>query len=121
MSGKHVDFRHGTTRKLDYTPSAAKEGGEVVVVGARPGVVQTSLAANEKGSLNIGGVYDGTAGAAIAEGDAVYWNATAGKLNNAAGATTGDKHFGFGVPGSTAAADGDTIRVEHEPDGSAAS
>lgn len=108
-------FISGEPTMDDYTPSSALVGGTVVVVGQRPLVAHRNCAANEKGALaSGGGVYELTADGAIGDGVAVYWNDSTNKATVTTNSGN-NKHFGFGVPGSTASSDGDKIRVRHNP------
>ena len=108
-------FLKGNPEFVDYTPGGAIAAGEVVVVGATPLVAHRAIAASEKGALaSFGGVYFGVADGAIGAGVAVYWNNTTNKFTVSTN-TGANTHFGFAVPGSTAAADGDTLYVEHRP------
>ena len=70
-------FLHSDDDAVDYTPAAAKIGGDVVVSGGIVGVTATDLAASEKGSLAIEGIFQvpKITGAWVA-GQPVYWNAT---------------------------------------------
>lgn len=122
MTANQAILRHGDPLMADHTPGSALDSGAVVVIGARPFVTHRAIAASTLGAVAAGGgVYKMTAGGAAGAGVDVYWNASAGKVNAAATATTGDKHFGYVAPGSVAAADADVIDVVHAPDGSAAS
>ena len=63
---------------IDYTPSAAKTAGDVVVQNGLVGVVKTDIAANALGSLTIDGVFRfakaTSAGNAMAVGQIVYYD-----------------------------------------------
>ena len=112
-------FRAGKPLMLDYTPSSAVNAGDVVLSGNRPLIAHTDIAANTKGSVAAGGcVYDATAGEALNAGDKVYWDDASKKIKKTVGAGQTHYHFGFVVPDSSASADGDTVRVQHQPDGS---
>lgn len=116
-------FRHGdSVHMADYTPSGAIAAGDVVIIGAYPKIAHRPIAANVKGALaDRGGTYRMTAGASITAGVDVYMNASTGKVNKLASATSGDKHIGRMTDDSTAAADGDLVEVLHEPNGTAKS
>ena len=66
---------------IDYTPSADVGAGDVVVIGANLlGIAKLDIKSGELGALSLKGVFDmpktvGT-GTAIANGVAVYWDAT---------------------------------------------
>lgn len=108
-----AQYLHGDYVKVDYTPGSAVTGGDVVVVGDRPLIAHRDIAANELGALATGGgVYEVTADAAISAGVVVYWNDTSNKVT-----TTASTHkvFGYVTPDSSAAADGDLIKVQHTP------
>lgn len=62
---------------VDYTPSAAVVGGDVVALGDVLGIASGDIAANALGSLDIEGVFDlPKTSAVFAVGDNVYWSAT---------------------------------------------
>jgi predicted RecA/RadA family phage recombinase len=62
---------------LDYTPAAAVVGGDVVVQAGIVGIVPTDLAASEKGSVSLEGIYDvPKTTAAWVLGQPVFWDAT---------------------------------------------
>lgn len=109
-------FVHGDPLHVDYTPGTAVAAGDVVLVGDLPLVANRNIAANEFGALAAGGgVYDMVANAAVGEGEKVYWDVADEKVDptNGGGA---NKVFGYVVPGSSAASDGDTVRVIHRPE-----
>ena len=66
---------------IDYTPSADVGAGDVVVIGTNLlGIAKLDIKSGELGALSLKGVFDmpktaGT-GTAIANGVAVYWDAT---------------------------------------------
>ena len=70
-------FLYSDDDALDYTPSAAVVGGDVIIQAGIVGISPTDLEANEKGSVSTEGVYDvpKTTGAWVL-GQPVYWNAT---------------------------------------------
>jgi len=95
---------------IDYTPSADVGAGDVVVIGtALLGIAKLDIKSGELGALSLKGVFDmpktaGT-GTAIANGVAVYWDATNQVV-------TTDSNSGANIAlGRTvaAAADADTI------------
>lgn len=92
---------------IDYTPSAARASNDVVLLGVLLGVCCTDIAANTTGALAVEGVFDlpKKAGAAIAAGAKVNWNAANG-FQTAAGAT-GD--LAGGAVAILAAASADTV------------
>lgn len=111
-------FVHGTqnVRMVDYTPSSAVTGGTVVVVGDLCLVAHRDIAADEQGALAAGGgVYEMTAGEAIAAGKKVYFDASSDKLVET---STGNKVFGYLEPDSSSTTDGDTVRAIHDPEAS---
>lgn len=112
-----AQFYQGTPLMLDYTPSGAVNAGDVVVIGGRPYVAHTDIAANQLGAVSAGGgVYVCTAAGNYAPGTKVYWNDSTNKITTAVGS---HPHFGWIVPSSDPAADGDPVIVQHAPDGSA--
>ncbi|HID74473.1 MAG TPA: DUF2190 family protein [Planctomycetaceae bacterium] len=115
-------FRHGNPLMVDYTPASDVSAGDVVVVGAVPHVAHLDIEANRLGALAAGGgVYDVTAKEALSAGDKVYWDADNNKVTKTAVAGKTYYCVGFIVPDSAASADGDTVRVQHSPDGSSIS
>lgn len=112
-------FVHGDPLMVDYTPSSDVAAGDVVVIGVIPYVAHGDIPANTKGAVAArGGVYQGIAAGNYAPGAKVYWDADEGEFSTAVGSLP---HFGFIVPSSDPAADGDPVIVEHCPDGSTTS
>ena len=63
---------------IDYTPSAAVDAGDVVVIGNKiVGIAKLDIAASALGALALEGVFDIVRADTIAftAGDAVYWDA----------------------------------------------
>ena len=82
---------------IDYTPSAAVTGGDVVVLAGIVGVATTDIAANELGSLSVTGLkYVPKTTAAWLVGLPVYWNATGDPDSGVAG-TGAANQLGVGV------------------------
>lgn len=101
----------------NYTPGSDIAAQSVVVVGDVPFVAHEAIASGVPGTLFAGNaIYRMTAGEAIATGKKVYWDNSANKVVETA---TGNKAFGYVIPGSSAAADGDSVDVLHCPDLSA--
>jgi predicted RecA/RadA family phage recombinase len=110
-----VTFVKGNPEPVDYKPGSAVTAGAVVIVGARALVAHRNIAANEQAALmGFGGIYSGPADGAISAGVAVYWNDTTNKFTVSTN-TGANRHFGFVTPDTSAAADGDIIRVQHFP------
>ena len=68
--------------RVDHTPSGAVTGGDIVVQGNLVGVASQDIAAAEKGSLAVGGLFrlaKATTGVVPAAGDHVWYN-TSSKL-----------------------------------------
>ncbi|MGC1275027.1 MAG: DUF2190 family protein [Planctomycetaceae bacterium] len=108
----HSKYLHGNVLMVDYTALNATEAGSVIVIGDKPYIAHSDIPLGELGALAaVGGVYEVTAGGALAAGDKVGWNPATKKVQ-----ATG-LCFGFVCPDESAAADGDVIRVEHAPDG----
>lgn len=108
-------FYKGNPEFLDYTPSGALDPAQVVILGQLVGINHRKIAASELGALAVrGGIYFAVADGAITEGAAVYWNDTTNKLSVTANSGA-NRHIGFGIPGSTTAADGDTLYFHHNP------
>ena len=109
-----ADFIHGDPLMVDYTPGTAVSAGDVVVVGEVPFVAHSDIAASELGALAAGGgVYEGLTDGSLDTGGAlVYWDDTEGEF---VASSSGNKHFGYTLPGQGATDDQDTIRVIHSP------
>lgn len=70
---------------LDYTPSTAKSAGDVVVLSDLVAVVTHDIAANKLGAVSACGVWElPKAAVAVSQGDALYWDATAGNATTTA-------------------------------------
>ncbi len=92
---------------VDYTPGSAVAAGDVVAQGDLIGVATRPIAAQERGSLAVFGVFDFAkatgSGAGISVGATVYWDDT----NNVVTTTSsGNKLAGKCVK---AAADADAV------------
>lgn len=106
-------FKHGDPLTCPYTPSGAVTAGDVVVLNDTPFIAPSTLAANQAGSLNYGGaVYEVVADGAIAGGKKVYWDDATNKVSLT---SSGNKGIGRLEPQSAAAADGDLVRMIHDP------
>jgi predicted RecA/RadA family phage recombinase len=77
---------------LDYINSSEADiaYGDVVVIGSRVGIAGENIAVDATGSLKVVGVFELPAvnDTAFAVGDALYWDATAGKLTKTAEGNT---------------------------------
>jgi predicted RecA/RadA family phage recombinase len=77
---------------LDYTPGAAIDAGDVVVVGDIVGVAKVAIPANTLGAIAVTGVYDvpkqASAGVAFNAGDLVYWNQADERAETTDGSST---------------------------------
>jgi len=109
-----ADFSHGQPLMVDYTPGAAVVAGQVVVLAEIPFVAHSPIDASRLGALAAGGgVYEGTSDGTVDNpGVKVYWNDTADKFTTTA---SGNKRFGWSLPSQGASADGDKIKVIHDP------
>jgi len=117
-----ANFRHGDPLMVDYTPSSAVNAGDVVVISNYPLIAHQDIAANALGAVAAGGgVYEMTAGEALNAGEKVYWDDTNNKVKKTPGVGETYYHLGRLSPDSSASADGDTVRVIHDPDGSTVS
>jgi len=111
-------FKHGNPLMVDHIPGSAVSAGQVVVVGEIPFVAHVDIAASRIGSLAMGGgVYECKADADLGPGVKVYWDDTANKITVTA-SSGARKHFGYILPDSDPAADGDPVLVRHSPDAS---
>lgn len=82
---------------IDYTPAAAVTAGDVVVLNAIVGVAPSDIAANDKGSLQIEGIYKlPKTSAAIVRGLPVFWNAS-GTPNTGSASSGAANQVGLGV------------------------
>lgn len=117
MAANEALFQKGCPEMADYAPGADVPAGEVIVLVNYVVVPHLALKNGVKGSVAIGkGIYECTADGALAAGDKVYWNDTTNKVTKTAAAGA-RKHFGFVAPDSSAAADGNKVKVIHDPDG----
>lgn len=104
---------------IDYTPSSAVAGGQVVVQNSLVGIANGAIAANTLGSLAIVGVFDVVkATGAVNPGAAVYWDADGNPVGGVAGTgaattTSGGNTF-MGKAAIAAGADDATVRVRLE-------
>ena len=107
-------FKHGNPLMTSYTPGSAVAAGEVVEVGTVPFVAHTAIEANREGSVAAGGgVYECISDGTLDTGGAIaYWDDTANKVT---ATSTANPKFGFTLAGQGATADGDKIRVVHQP------
>lgn len=111
-------FISGEPRMVPHTPSGADvAAGQVVAIGDGVFIAHRKIVDGELGALAaFGGVYEVTAGEAIAQGKKVYWDDSGDKVVETA--TTG-KLAGIVLPGESAAADGDTLKILHWQDAAA--
>jgi len=105
----------GNQDMIAYTPGSAVAAGDVVelAAGGLVGIALQAIAASEKGSLAVSGVFDVVkevlSTSAIAVGAKVYWDQASGAVN-----TDGAETFiGFAAAAATAAAT--TVRVYLNP------
>ena len=104
-------YRGGNPTLIPHTPSGAIADGAVVVTADTVRVCHVAIVADEVGTLSArGGWYDCIADAAIADGKKVYWNDSANKVTET---SSGNKQIG--ETASASAADGDVIRIVHNP------
>lgn len=107
-------FRHGdNVLSIDYTPEAAVDGGDVVVVGTLVGVAHVPIAAAKLGALAVtGGVYrfakTAGSGTAFTAGAKVYWDADPGAIT---ATSSGNTAFGYTI--AAASDDDTTVDVLH--------
>jgi predicted RecA/RadA family phage recombinase len=108
-------MRQGNPRFVDYTPGSAVTAGDVVVVGDLPLIAHSNIAAGDLGALAAGGgVYDVIAATSAAAGVIVYWVDASNKVSTSSNSAA-NKRFGYVAPNSSSGADGDTVRVIHDP------
>mgnify|MGYP000691637760 CR=1 FL=1 len=82
---------------IDYTPSSAVTGGDVVVLNGMIGIAVTDIAANKKGSLAVEGLFKlPKTTAAWVRGLPVNWNPTGDPDNGTAG-TGAANQLGIGA------------------------
>lgn len=105
-----VKFVSGDQNPVDYTPSVAVAGGDVVVQGDLIGIATRAIAANALGSLATAGVWDFPkdtgSSSAITAGAVLYWDAGS---EVATTSSSGNKRIGKAV--AAAAASASTVRV----------
>ena len=67
-----------TGDRLDYTPSADVDAGDIVIQNSLVGIATEDIAADAKGSIAVKGVFHfpRTAGTAIEAGEEMYWDGT---------------------------------------------
>ncbi len=110
-------YRRGEYVTADNTPSGAVAAGEIVTVGSALRIAHLPIAANALGTLAAGGgVYTvtmatGTNTAAIADGDAVYWDKT---LNWARSGTNANTTY-LGQALEAAGTSAGSLEVLHQP------
>ena len=97
-----------TGSALDYTPSADKAAGDIVVVGDLVGQVPTDLKANELGALRITGVISGPKKAAddAPMGTPIHWDESESEFTIT---SSGNKQAGYAA--ADAGASTTTIKV----------
>lgn len=76
-----VTFRHGDPTHIDYTPSGGNvNAGDVVSLGNTAGltcgIASVAIENNVKGSLSVGGVWEGVNLDNAADYALVYWDGT---------------------------------------------
>lgn len=103
-------------RKINYTPSAAVDAGDIVELGGLVGVAERAIAASAVGALTLEGVFDvlkdGTTGPVFAIGDHVYWDS----VNSLAVRTGGSGCWYLGTCVEVAAGTDDArVRVRLAP------
>lgn len=98
---------------IDYTPGTAKSQGDIIVLGDTIGVVATALAANEKGSLRMKGLFSfpklSASGTNWAAGTGVYWDNTDSVIRTTPGAS--NEHNYAGVVAKQPATTDTTVEV----------
>ena len=102
--------------EIDYTPAANVAAGALVLVGDKPGVAKFAIPAGETGALSMRGVFDveQDGSAAVSVGDAIYWDASAGKATKTASTGTSPNvtnNTRIGTAVAAAASGADTVRV----------
>lgn len=108
-------FYHGNVLTVDHTPGSAVTGGDVILAGTVPFIAHLDIAANVKGAVAAGGgVYKVTVDGAMGGGVEIFWNNTTKKVTTTA---SGNAHFGYTTPDTSASADGDSIYAIHQPKG----
>lgn len=104
------------TESIDYTPTSAVAGGDVVVLNGIVGVAITEIAANKQGSLAVDGNFKlPKTTAAWVRGLPVHWNPTGDPDNGTVG-TGAANQLGFGTYAGTCvetAASGDDFGKTH--------
>jgi predicted RecA/RadA family phage recombinase len=98
---------------LDYVNSGAVtvEAGTVVVLGTKIGVTAADIAAGATGAVHVEGVFElpeKSGESAIAQGAAVYWNATAAAITATA---TNNTLAGYAAAGAGASAEKILVKI----------
>lgn len=82
---------------IDYTPSSAVTGGDVVVLNGIVGVAITDIAANKKGSLAVEGIFKlPKTTAAVVRGLPIHWDPT-GSPDSGTASTGAANQLGVGT------------------------
>lgn len=101
---------HQAGSQLDYTPASDVSAGAIVNLGGTnndlAGVVNNDIAANQKGSACIGGVYkiSKKAALALAVGDAVGYDISEDECVSLEGTPDANSDFALGTVASVALA-----------------
>lgn len=84
-------YRNGNTISVDYTPAAAVSAGEIVIQGTLVGVAPRDIAANDKGSLQVNGVFSfaKNAGVTFTAGSDIYLDLVDRKVDTLPGVYLG--------------------------------
>ena len=98
---------------LDYVNSGASkiDAGTVVVLGTKIGVVAGDIAAGTTGAVHVDGVFElpeKSGESAIAQGAAVYWDATAAAITATA---TSNTLAGYAAAGAGASAEKILVKI----------
>ena len=106
----------GAGMSLDYTPGSALAAGKVVIIGVTPMIAELDVASGELGALANTGLWDiPKITGAIAQGDAVYWDADADPVGGTAGSgaatTTAAGNTMLGIASAAAASGDEMVRV----------
>jgi predicted RecA/RadA family phage recombinase len=97
---------------LDFVNSgdAVIKAGEVRVIGSRIGVIGDDIAPGAVGSIEVEGVFEFplSASTAVAQGDAVYWDAENKKITNT---SSGNTAAGYAAAAAVATDEVITVKI----------
>lgn len=94
-------------------PSGGVVGGNIILMGTLPGIVNTTAAQGELVTVSLRGAFSDVpkvSGTAFTTGDKLYWDATAGNLTKTA---SGNTYVGYAYADAASAATVCTLLLSH--------